>query len=219
MAFSGLSLRNIGFLGAATQKAILLWLLNEGAGTTVNDSSGNGYIGTTNASWSTSNPPENASSYLTFSGTSQELHSNGNVAFKSDIITLDFWTRSFNWAQSGRYLFSTTTSGGFTIAVTASKIVCQVYDINGLASVYNVPIPVDANFHHFQIVLNNRNGTIQAYMDSGGNVAAFSSSIWVTPTTFPSNTPLYVASLVGVTGFFIGSLALIKVYSGDTHFL
>ncbi len=223
MPLSTLSLQNVAFLGA-TSGAILEWLMNEGAGSTLKDSSANGNTGFTNGGWSTSNPPPGAATYQTFDPSfSQSVFSVGNptvqVNFQgSKIITFDFWVQSSDWTQGG-VLFSKTSPINIEIQNGGSgQILCAFQDGAGHSSNYNVPSPGDTNWHHFQIVLNNTNGTIQAYMDSGSNIATFSSSNWTTPVVFGTST-FYVASLANVVGFFLGNFSQVKIYSGDTHTL
>jgi hypothetical protein len=213
-----------GGVSAPPPTAIVQWLMGAGdyGGNNLTDSSGNGNLGDLVGSptWSTSSPPGGAYSYLEFNGSSQYAYSDSAVGFpSSSIITIDMWAYSTNWSGKASYLISEPSfNGGFLLYVPAgpSKLYAYMGDLTGSLSLYISSSSLsNSAWHHIQVVLNNSNGTIQMYVDSGGDVATFSGSTWSTATTFSSQ----VLTLGYRSSYFNGNMALFQIFSGDTHTL
>jgi hypothetical protein len=191
--------------------------------TTLYDSSGNGNTGKISSTgmWSSSAPPGGASAYLQFDGVSQYVHSVPGVSYSSNqIITLDFWAFCSDWSQPSYLFITPSLTASFLVYVPsgASRLYTYIGDSAGHASLYYSSTTLtNSVWLHMQIVFNNTNGTIQQYVTSGGDIATVAGSTWTTPTAF--------ASQIMTIGqgfdyyYFTGSLALIKIFAGDTHTL
>ena len=211
---------------ASGPTAILSWLMTEGSGTSLADSSGNGNTGYTGgATWSNSSPPGGASYYLVFNGTN---YGYTNLPFSSlshNIVTLDCWIYSDNWAGgaargiAGCGYPNNGVSGWCVERDSTGKIKVFIIDATGETNVaLSSSAPSNSVWHHLQVVINNSNGTAQAYLDSGGNILGAPSGTWATPGNF-STTYLLLAVDNAIPDSFPGSIALFQIFAGDTHTL
>lgn len=227
--FSGLSMRNVAFLGSAVRRAsnaILQWLMTEGSGSTLNDSSGNGDTGTqTNCTWESSGAPGGATYYLSFNGSNSSVASNSTVSFKSqEIVTLDFYFYNNAPASLGIIAGTSPDNSGLT------KNSFYIYNSNGgVLNVYmydNASSPhqgggnstsgvLESTWHHLKIVLNFTNGTAQAYVDGGSNVLSTYSGTWSAATIATRTVTLGI--LPSAQAPLLGYIALFQIFEGDTH--
>jgi hypothetical protein len=208
---------------------LLQWKMLEGSGTTLNDSSGNGYTGVLNSStmWShtSPSPPAGATYYVEGNGTYGAYSTYNAIYFGSTVnkITLDAWYYSTDWTNGGsggvicQGYDETNAYGDYQLySDGAGNLDVTLYDTGLGQNTYQFAQPSTSAWHHFQIVYNNTNGAITVYIDSGGAVGLTQISFgWALPGVFH---PIQVQAIPQYSGFPVYA-GPHQIFAGDTHTL
>lgn len=180
------------------------WHFDEGSGTTVTDSSGNGNDGTIHgATWTTGV----SGTALTFDGVDDCTECSLNSALAND-LTIELWMKS-NYQSSNqddqrRMLdLGTSSSRGFQLCIDSEGFL--LIDNTGgpdseapTSSLYN-----DGNWHHV------------AGVREGSNYHLYVDGIYKTSTggTIPSYNYAYIAKIAENWGYFEGTIDEVKIYN------
>jgi Concanavalin A-like lectin/glucanases superfamily/F5/8 type C domain len=152
------------------------WKLDDGAGTTAIDSSGNGNHGTLMGSpeWTTGGEDVKVGGgalyfdYVT-GGASDYVDCGDKPEFDiTDNITLALWVKCDGFTASYQYFFSKDTgSGGYSIIRNAQTRNCRVV-FNGLSGQYYATgstVIDDGQWHHLAASYDNSTGVVAFYTD------------------------------------------------------
>ena len=198
---------------------ILEWLFSEGTGSVIHDTSGNGNNGSTSGTWQT----VVGVPCLSFLGDGDYALSSNSVNYSgANILTLDFSIYADDWTMgtSENILLSSPATGGaaggwWLGQSTSGYIICTIRDAGTNYQQWSsASVPSTGTWHHMQIVLNETNGSVAMYIDSGGNQGNNEGGAWHLPTTFSTQT-FWVSN----GGSAIFSIRDLYVNVGDTHTL
>jgi len=164
---------DMGPLANVTSGLELHWKLDESAGTTVSDSSGNGYDGTlTGGAWRPSGGVVDGAMELLGSGEDAEVSGATLLDDNDDVVTIAFWVKATGAMNSwGAFITKMDWSSGNEIgwAVQKSSSTDNMYiridTPNGAQSQYKGDLvgALDGAWHHVAFVLDR--GTVKGYMD------------------------------------------------------
>lgn len=203
---------------------VLNWKLNEGSGSTLNDSSGqnnSGSLGTGSSapSWRTSSECV-SSSCLYYQATNQSAARtyNNDVELNpsTNALTVSLWYKHPQTPSGTQVLLSRYNTAGYKIYLTAAGLLCFGIDADSVwdpeDSVCTPSSVIDTKWHFVSAVKTaSPSPTLALYFD--GNQLAYKSSLTATGSLSGTSPPIYLGvDSAGTGSSYAGWLDDIKIY-------